>query len=454
MAANSGDKADFPILCETCLGDNPYVRMIRANMDSECKICSRPFTVYKWKAGTDGRVKSTIICPNCARMKSACQTCLFDLVTGLPLQVRDTILKKHGIQPGMEVARPQSDTMTQYQADLNAKALANGAGMSPLASQVLQGIGKSGPDYRRNRTRICSFFIKGTCNRGELCPFRHEQSDHTDITLAAQNIKDRYYGTDDPLAQKILDKVHDPKNAQTTGADVSTVWVSGVLPEKKITEQDLKDHFYSFGEILKIRIVPTSKCAFVEFVSHDEASRAIETLRNNLVIRGQFLKVGWAKPQNPNAAGNRKQQYATEPTQVMPPPPGFVPYNPTAPGAPPPGAAGPLGWAPTYYPSMNPQRMGAIEPSDKTSSTASSSSSLPSHGDRKRSKAAHVEEPDDDHVRAASAASSGASKSESSVSASEVEDTGDIPPGGRRKRSGGAEASHDTSDKSAKKIKV
>jgi pre-mRNA-splicing factor RBM22/SLT11 len=369
--------------------------------------------------------------------------------------VRDTILKKHGIQPGMEVARPQSETMVKYQADLNAKALASGAGMSPLASQVLQGIGKSAPDYRRNRTKICSFFLKGTCNRGEMCPFRHEQSDHTDVTLAAQNIKDRYYGTEDPLAQKILDRAHDPKNAQTTGPEVSTVWVSGVLPEKNITEQDLKDHFYSFGEILKIRIVPTSKCAFVEYVSHDEASRAIETLRNNLVIRGQFLKVGWAKPQNPNTSENRKRQYATEASQSMPPPPGFVPYNPTAPGAPPPGAAGPLGWAPMYYPSMNPQRMGAVEASDKAASSSSTSSSQAhSAKGRSRSKSVRVEEPDEhETVPRPESSSATASKAESSVSASEVEETDDVPPGSRRKRSGGAEASHDGNDK-AKKIKV
>ena len=29
-------------------------------------------------------------------------------------------------------------------------------------------------NYDRNKPQICTFFEKGECNRGELCPFRHE----------------------------------------------------------------------------------------------------------------------------------------------------------------------------------------------------------------------------------------------------------------------------------------
>ena len=86
------ENAEFPILCETCLGDNPYVRMLKHPFGTQCKICTRPFTVFRWKAGTEGRFKNTIICQTCAKLKNTCQTCLFDLEYGLPVELRDKLL--------------------------------------------------------------------------------------------------------------------------------------------------------------------------------------------------------------------------------------------------------------------------------------------------------------------------------------------------------------------------
>ena len=66
------ENSDFPILCETCLGDNPYVRMLKTNYGKECKICYRPFTSFRWKAGTKGRYKETMVCQTCAKLKNTC----------------------------------------------------------------------------------------------------------------------------------------------------------------------------------------------------------------------------------------------------------------------------------------------------------------------------------------------------------------------------------------------
>jgi hypothetical protein len=38
--------------------------------------------------------------------------------------------------------------------------------------EMLKGIARTDPFYKRNRPHICSFFVKGECNRGDECPFR------------------------------------------------------------------------------------------------------------------------------------------------------------------------------------------------------------------------------------------------------------------------------------------
>lgn len=70
---------EFPILCEECLGPNPYIRMTKRAYGKQCRICIKPFTAFRWQPGTDLRFKQTEICATCARIKNCCQTCILDL---------------------------------------------------------------------------------------------------------------------------------------------------------------------------------------------------------------------------------------------------------------------------------------------------------------------------------------------------------------------------------------
>lgn len=55
----------------------------------------RPFTVYRWQPGPNARYKKTELCRTCAKLKNVCQTCVFDLQYGLPVQVRDSVMQEH-----------------------------------------------------------------------------------------------------------------------------------------------------------------------------------------------------------------------------------------------------------------------------------------------------------------------------------------------------------------------
>ena len=102
------EETEFPLVCETCLGDNAYLRMTKESHGKKCRICEAPFTVFAWQAGTKGRLKKVEICRTCAQAKNVCQVCIYDLQYGLPVKVRDKILKESGSSGGAG-AIPQSN---------------------------------------------------------------------------------------------------------------------------------------------------------------------------------------------------------------------------------------------------------------------------------------------------------------------------------------------------------
>ncbi|KAL6967628.1 hypothetical protein U1Q18_033437 [Sarracenia purpurea var. burkii] len=215
VEADGWERSDFPIICESCLGDNPYVRMTKADYDKECKICTRPFTVFRWRPGRDARYKKSEICQTCSKLKNVCQVCLLDLEYGLPVQVRDTALSINSND-----AIPKSDVNREYFAEEHDRRLLNKAGEMP--------------------------------------------------SLEA------------------------PEDES-----IRTLYVGGL--DARVTEQDLKDHFYAHGEIESIRMVLQRACAFVTYTTREGAEKAAEELSNKLVIKGLRLKLMWGRPQAPKS---------------------------------------------------------------------------------------------------------------------------------------------------------
>ncbi|CAI5744198.1 unnamed protein product [Peronospora destructor] len=205
------ESEEFPLLCETCLGDNPYVRMMKEAYGSACKICARPFTVFRWKPGKRARYKKTEVCQTCARMKNVCQTCVLDLQYHLPVQVRDAFLaKENGGDAQVTVNVPESDANREWFSQQHSRMLeqegtvsAYGKASGSVNTALLR-LARQEPYYKRNRAHLCSFYARGECNRGDECPYLHEMPREKDDPLAKQNIKDRFYGKKDPVAMKML----------------------------------------------------------------------------------------------------------------------------------------------------------------------------------------------------------------------------------------------------------
>lgn len=163
---------------------------------------------------------------------------------------------------------------------------------------------------------------------------------------------------------------------------IRTLYVGGL--DARVTEQDLRDHFYAHGEIESVRMVLQRACAFVTYTTREGAEKAAEELSNKLVIKGLRLKLMWGRPQAPKPESDGSEASARQVThsgmlpravisqqqqgQMAPPY-----YN--VPVPPPPQQER------AYYPSMDPQRMGALVPTQEGSSSTGpgESSSGPSY---------------------------------------------------------------------------
>lgn len=293
----------FPILCETCLGPNPYIRMTKEAFAKACKVCDRPFEVYRWKPGEGHRYKKTEICKMCSKLKNVCQTCILDLQYGLPVQVRDA-----GLEEAEKVNMPVSTTTRDYMYEnLATKMQDEGPGTAysrvKRPNAMLHRLQRTGPYYERNRPHICSFFLKGTCNRGAECPYRHEKIPDQG-PLADQNIKDRFYGVNDPVANKLIkrfDKMKETENkisrqgppTKPTDQSVRTLYVGGI--DTTYAVEHIREHFAPFGAIADIHMVGERGCCFVTYVMRKDAENAVNSLFDCLFIRGRRMKVVWGK---------------------------------------------------------------------------------------------------------------------------------------------------------------
>ena len=264
------------------------------------------------------------------------QVCLLDLEFGLPVQVRDQALGVDG-----NTAIPKSDVNREYFAEEADRKAAAGIdfdssfGKTQPSDTILK-LQRTTPYYKRNRAHVCSFFVRGECTRGAECPYRHEMP----LTgeLSQQNIKDRYYGVNDPVANKLMRKVGEmPSLEPPADETIRTMYVGGL--DERIQESDLRDQFYAYGEIETIRVLPAKGCAFVAYTTREGAEKAAQSLAHKLVVKGLRLNLMWGRPLAP-----RPQAQAIESQPPAPRP------------APPPGERASL----PMYPSMDPLQMGSV----------------------------------------------------------------------------------------------
>ena len=295
------ETTDFPSVCERCLPDNPYVQMLKEDYGAECKICTRPFTIFRWKADRTARQKRTNICLTCARLKNCCQCCMLDLSFGLPIVVRDAALKM--VAPG-----PQSAINREYYAQEHEKEIEEGRGAieayektDEKARELLQRLAKSEPFYKRQR-RL------------------DEEADGGQKALPASGAAGDGSGTGGhlpgPVRTRDVRSTNPMRGSTRTGRggrmpgahaapspqdilppadpNVTSLFVTGV--EDDLPEHEIRSHFTQYGQLRSLVCSHRAHCAFVNYIKRKDAEAAAEACQGKVVIKGCPMRVTWGKP--------------------------------------------------------------------------------------------------------------------------------------------------------------
>jgi pre-mRNA-splicing factor RBM22/SLT11 len=335
---------DFPVICDACLGPNPYTRMIKQPMAKECRISGQPFTGFRWQ-GALKRWKETLVCSTVARDKNCCQACLNDLEYAVPFHVRDQVMEALGDET------PSSDVSKEfYWANKRQRALdvANGAGSSLTGPggfdtyEKLQG----SVDKLRELAALSTAPVSWSERRAPMTADEQER-----------------------LRQRRLAEKRPPADQSVT-----SLYVGGVPPSA--TKQDLLPYFLAYGAVKELTVDAQRLAAIVTYRERGHAETACAALYNNFTYKGSRLRVSWARRKGDggrgaggaasstdvvSAAGHDHYGRKASSSAVVPPPPSAAVAGgaTSKPPPPPPGVRLPPGIrkrpAADVYPSQTPE---------------------------------------------------------------------------------------------------
>lgn len=282
------------------------MRMTKDNFGADCKICLKPFTIFRWCPGKGMRFRRTEICQTCCKLKNTCQSCILDLQYGLPVQIRDGVLQ-------IKDSCPQNDANREYFLASNAAKLARNdvtlidyEKTDPAAKAVLEQIAQNYASKKtaeeRNSPLPCSFYAKGSCTRGSECPYKHILTTAKNST-SLKSYRDRYYGSDDPAANAILEKNPELINTidregsaasvqKPSDRTIKSLFVMGI--RDGLTADEVKEHFLAES----VKVVADGAAAIVSFKTRLDAEESAEDNLGMVVIKGTRVKVSWARSQS------------------------------------------------------------------------------------------------------------------------------------------------------------
>jgi len=284
---------EFPAICDSCCGPDKHIKMMRQANGEECKVCTRPFTVFRWNPnnGTN-KSKKTIICMTCARARNCCQSCMLDITYGIPLEIRDTALKMAGLEHALQIKSSNTSQNREVKAIMADKQEAK-------YNNEDNDVNKSNDRSEMARDILLKLSEKLNGNTNALIKKAPKNSKTTK--------KNEIINVKNADISKILGKL--PLGGlivvPETTPELSSFFLFGFSDD--IPQYIISDFCNKFGKIKSLSIVHRAKCGYVVFTTRKAAESFATTIMENglnkntatpglLILNNKYpVRVSWGK---------------------------------------------------------------------------------------------------------------------------------------------------------------
>ncbi|KAK6204274.1 Pre-mRNA-splicing factor SLT11 [Scheffersomyces amazonensis] len=284
-------------ICDECLGSSDDIKMIKQANGAECKLCTRPCTVFRWNGKSSSRRSGkTVICYTCAREKNCCQSCMLDINYHIPIDIRDTALRLAGISNSQKF-------LTGPTKNSEAKAILADKNEQKFKDSD-ENIDEEDSSEKKAR-EILSKLGEKLKNATRKAPKDDKSKNDLNPKLNAD-------------ISKLLSKLPFGGNLQSQkNPDLTSFFLFGFNTDLPIYA--VSNYANRFGKIKSLTIIHKAKCGFITFTTRSAAEKFAEDISNNglnqndstagiVIFEGNHpCRVSWGKVQ---PLGTSNQEHA------------------------------------------------------------------------------------------------------------------------------------------------
>ena len=318
---------DFPLVCESCLGDHRFLRMIKISDASVCKLSARVFHPFRWRSSNRKELKQTIICYEVAAEKNICQCCLNDIDFNIPIALREkfqNIFRKNkknisilsadkNLSPTSDLNKAWSLNQRLLETKADPEENSNTQTLSLIEDAQKARIFLKSTSSVQELPQLCRNWLNANCEN-KNCSLRpccgifsfpelSQNFSHEKLKLIEElkfkgpklvQVPDDIRNILLHSGTTVFDKNKNQSIMPPKDETITTLLLTNVPMDQ--TYDSLHQILIKFGNIIKISHIKKKKCAFIEFEKRLSAENCIKELGGKILFDNRIHSdITWAK---------------------------------------------------------------------------------------------------------------------------------------------------------------